>query len=458
MIFSVHVSRFISLFSFLQLVLWPILLVFAPSKVGAIDIDVNDVDSIKHASWVFAHGLMTYYNGNQTGQTPGMFVGPYYWWEAGGAWGSLLDYWFYTGDETYNDLVSSSLLFQVGNDWNYMPSNQTTSEGNDDQAFWGFTVMAAAERNFTNPPRDQPQWLELAQTVFDSMAQRWDTSTCGGGLRWQIFQFNNGYDYKNTISNAGLFMMAARLARYTENATYIEWAERTWDWTEGVGLLDTENYYFYDGGDTSDNCTEITDLQWTYNAAIFLAGSAYLYNYTESDVWQQRTQNILDGISVFFKSDTGVLFEAACEQSNTCDTDQKSFKAYMGRFLGLTAVLAPFTADTIQTHLTQTAAGVAQSCTGGSDGVTCGTSWIVDGWDNSWGLGQQMSALEVTQNLLVHTVPAPYTAANGGSSPGNSSGRTSRSSVTTTADRAGAGIVTSVILLMMLGATWWMAL
>jgi hypothetical protein len=22
------------------------------------------------------------------------------------------------------------------------------------------------------------------------MASRWDTTTCGGGLRWQIFQFN----------------------------------------------------------------------------------------------------------------------------------------------------------------------------------------------------------------------------------------------------------------------------
>ncbi|ODQ76852.1 hypothetical protein LIPSTDRAFT_102095 [Lipomyces starkeyi NRRL Y-11557] len=37
------------------------------------------------------------------------------------------------------------------------------------------------------------------------MAGRWDTSTCNGGLRWQIFESNSGYDYKNTISNAGLF-------------------------------------------------------------------------------------------------------------------------------------------------------------------------------------------------------------------------------------------------------------
>ncbi|KAK9347014.1 glycoside hydrolase [Lipomyces starkeyi] len=431
------------------------------NHASAIDIDVNNKDSITHAAWVFAHGLMTYYNGNQTGQTPGKFVSPYYWWEAGAAWGSLIDYWFYTGDDTYNEQVKSSLLFQVGTDNNYMPANESTSEGNDDQAFWGFTVMAAAERNFSNPDTNQPQWLALAQAVFDTMASRWDMSTCNGGLRWQIFQFNNGYDYKNTISNAGLFMMAARLARYTDNSSYVDWAERTWNWTESVGFLDTESYYFYDGANTDVNCAKwnITKYQWTYNAGIFMAGSAYLYNYTGSSLWAQRTQSILDNITIFFDSGTGIMYEVACEKSKTCDIDEKAFKAILARFMGLTAVLAPFTYNTIYEHLVQTVPGIAQSCVGGLDNVTCGTTWLEVGWDNTWGLGQQMSALEVVQNLLVQDVPAPYTAATGGSSPGitNVSGG-GNVKVLTTGDRAGAGILTSVALLMMLGWSWWIAL
>jgi hypothetical protein len=53
--------------------------------------------------------------------------------------------------------------------------------------FWGMAAMVAAELRFPDPPKDQPQWLSLAQAVFNTQAPRWDPTTCGGGLRWQIF-------------------------------------------------------------------------------------------------------------------------------------------------------------------------------------------------------------------------------------------------------------------------------
>jgi mannan endo-1,6-alpha-mannosidase len=64
--------------------------------------------------------------------------------------------------------------------------------------FWGYAVMAAAEYKFPDPPPNQPQWLALAQGVFNSQAARWDAGDCGGGLRWQIQISNPGYTYKNT--------------------------------------------------------------------------------------------------------------------------------------------------------------------------------------------------------------------------------------------------------------------
>lgn len=221
--------------------------------------------------------MMKYYAGNQTGQIPGLLPGPYYWWEAGAMFGSLIDYWYYTGDTTYNAVTSQAMLFQVGPDNDYMPPNQTKSEGNDDQGFWGLAAMSAAEVNFPNPPADQPQWLALAQAVFNSQALRWDVSTCGGGLRWQIFTFNNGYDYKNSISNGCFFNLAARLGAYTGNQTYIEWAEKTFTWVQSVGLL-SDQYYIYDGSDDTLNCTELDHIQWTYNAGVFLLGAATMWN------------------------------------------------------------------------------------------------------------------------------------------------------------------------------------
>jgi mannan endo-1,6-alpha-mannosidase len=222
--------------------------------------------------------MMVYYNGNTTGNVPGNLPSPYYWWEAGAFFGAMIDYWYYTGDTTYNDVTSQALLFQVGPNDDYMPPNQTKTEGNDDQGFWGLAAMTAAETNFQNPPSSQPQWLALAQAVFNTQAARWDTSTCGGGLRWQIFTFNNGYNYKNSISNGCFFNLGARLAKYTNNDTYAQWADKTWDWVTTVGLMDSQ-YYIYDGSDDTGNCSVINRLQWTYNAGVYLLGAATMYNH-----------------------------------------------------------------------------------------------------------------------------------------------------------------------------------
>jgi len=237
-------------------------------------------DSVRNASKTIANGLMAWYKGNVTGGTPGILPGPYYWWEAGGMFGHMINYWYYTGDTYYNDIVSEAILFQVGTGNDFLPANQTKDEGNDDQVFWAFTAMDAAELNFPeSTSADAPSWLSLAQAVFNEMAARWDTSTCGGGLRWQIYTFNAGYDYKNSISNLGLFQLAARLARYTDNSTYSDWAEKTWDWYTQASLWDAETYEIYDGTTTDSNCTSVDHFQWTYNYAAAISGAAYMYNH-----------------------------------------------------------------------------------------------------------------------------------------------------------------------------------
>lgn len=279
-------------------------------------------DSIKAAAKTIAYDMMSYYTGNVSGNTPGLLPEPYYWWEAGGMWGTLIDYWYYTGDDTYNDVVSQAMLFQVGVDNAYMPANQTKDEGNDDQGFWGMAAMSAAELNFPNPPSDEPQWLALAQGVFNSQALRWDTTTCAGGLRWQIFTFNNGYNYKNSISNGCFFNIAARLYAYTGNETYADWAEKAYDWVTAVGLLSSD-YYIYDGTDDTENCTSLNHIQWTYNSGVYLLGAATMWNKTGSDTWYTRTQGIMDASKVFFTgTDDQVMYEVACEPQNNCDTDQ----------------------------------------------------------------------------------------------------------------------------------------
>lgn len=196
---------------------------------------------------------------------------------------SLIDYWAFTGDSQYNAVTTQGMLHQVGPNRDYMTPNQTLTTGNDDQGFWGMAAMGAAELNFPDPPTGQPQWLALAQAVFETQVARWDTTTCGGGLRWQVFWFNAGYNYKNTISMGCFFNLAARLARYTGNATYAEWAVKAWDWTTEVGLI-SPKMEFFDGTDVLLHCAELNRLEWSYNAGVFLHGAANMYSYVSAPI------------------------------------------------------------------------------------------------------------------------------------------------------------------------------
>lgn len=236
------------------------------------------LDSIKKAMNTTAAQMLSYYTGYKPGDVAGNLP-PYYWWECGAMFGALVEYWHYTGDTTYNDWTYQAMVHQQGDRHDYNPSNQSKSMGNDDQIFWGFTVMAAAKYNFQNPPEGETQWLALAENLFDQQVARWDTKTCNGGIRWQVYPFTAGYNYKNTISQAGLFNIATRLAKWygSKNETFAKWADTIWDWTSGVGLM-TKDHIFYDGAYREDNCTKIPNEQHMYVPALFLHGAANMYN------------------------------------------------------------------------------------------------------------------------------------------------------------------------------------
>lgn len=144
--------------------------------------------------------------------------------------------------------------------------------------FWGLAAMTAAELQLPDVS-DGYSWLSLAQGVFNTQVKRWDTTSCNGGLRWQIWAYQAGYAMKNTISNAGLFQLAARLARYTGNSTYADWAETIWDWSASVPLLSNSTWNVADSTDTGNGCTTQGNNQWTYNYGAYIGGAAYLYNY-----------------------------------------------------------------------------------------------------------------------------------------------------------------------------------
>ena len=147
--------------------------------------------------------------------TPGLFSDDYYWWESGLAFNTLIEYYGLTNDSQFNARISQALQHQLGDSDAFMPANQTRS-------------------------------------------------------------FNDGFNYKNSASNGQFFLLAARLADLTGNATYAEWANKVYSWTTDVGLV-TDDHHVFDGTDDSKNCSEVNQIQWTSNHAEFTEGAALMY-------------------------------------------------------------------------------------------------------------------------------------------------------------------------------------
>ena len=139
-------------------------------------------------------------------------------------------------------------------------------------------AITAAELKYPDVP-EKPSWLGLAQAVLNTQWARWDTTKCGGGLRWQLYPYQAGYTTKNSVSNGGFFQLAARLATYTGNASYAKLADEMWDWSIGSPLVNPQTWHIGDTTSMESNCTDLGNIQWPYNNAMYLMGAAYMYNY-----------------------------------------------------------------------------------------------------------------------------------------------------------------------------------
>ncbi|KAI1331416.1 family 76 glycoside hydrolase [Xylariaceae sp. FL0255] len=449
-----------------------ILCLLSGQVLGALEVNFNDQASIKAAALLKAQDLLSFYHGDEPGWVPGILPGPppagdYYWWQGGAMWGALLDYRHATGDNQFDDVVSTALQFQVGDDRDYLPANWSASMGNDDQAFWGFASMLAAETGFSDPPADDPQWLALTQAVFNEQSNidRRAPETggkCDWGLRWQVYSTNNGWDYVNTVANACYFNIGARLARYTSNDTYGDLAEKTWDFLESVGYIN-DQFDVYDGAHLP-SCTDINKAQFSYNTAMMLQGCAFMYNHTNANAtWKTRLDGLSDNILTIFFRD-GIAYEPSCEPSpGSCNSDMESYRGYMHRWMANSIQLAPYLHDKFMPILLSSAQAAVKQCTGGSNGRMCGFHWTTGTYDGLLSASLEMNVLGALTALILPGTTPPLTSDTGGTSVGDPNAGQPKTTLkiwapVTTADRTGAGVLTAVLALGAGAVFAWMSI
>ncbi|KNG46721.1 glycoside hydrolase family 76 protein [Stemphylium lycopersici] len=298
---------------------------------------------------------------------------PYWWWQSGTTVEALLTYTSVVGDLQYEPLIESTILSQA------TPSNDfltVDATGNDDQAWWGLAAVSAAENKFP-VTSGNVAWIDLARNVYEQQKTRWGNEkkgeSCGGGLGWKIAKGdgNDGYFYKNGITNGLFFQLATRLARLSAQANETtsqdigDWADKVYTWSKDVGIVSNE-FDVFDGTDEKNGCIDLNHNRWSYNVGVYMYGCAVMAAHTGEDKWVERTKGFIDSANrTFVNPETGALWEQKCEGDGSCDTDQVSFKGLLARWLGATAEILPEVSQDAKGIVSRAATAVMNGTTQG---------------------------------------------------------------------------------------------
>lgn len=87
------------------------------SIAAGIQFNPDDEASLKAVTRQYAYGLMSLYKNNATNTSPqdiGTWPAPHYWWEGGAAWGGMIEYSMFTGDDSHVKTLQQALTANYG--------------------------------------------------------------------------------------------------------------------------------------------------------------------------------------------------------------------------------------------------------------------------------------------------------------------------------------------------------
>jgi predicted alpha-1,6-mannanase (GH76 family) len=238
------------------------------------------------------------------------------WWQQANVLETTIDYTSQTHVTTYIDRIATT--FNANKAHSFIINTYY-----DDEGWWALAWIKAYDLTHT------ADYLMMAKTLFNEMATGWD-STCGGGLWW-----SKEKTYKNAVSNELFLEVALRLHQRTPsdmvggggsayNTSYIDWANREWQWFKSSGMLNSSNL-INDGLDTS-TCKNNGDPTWTYNQGVILGALTDFYQITHDTSYLTQAEAIADANTVTNVDDQGILYEQNCEATESCGDDGPQFK------------------------------------------------------------------------------------------------------------------------------------
>jgi len=234
------------------------------------------------------------------------------WWNAANAITVLVNYSAVSGSTDYLPAIENT--FSLNSRQGFLNSFY------DDEGWWALAWVRAYDLT------QNPDYLNMASSIFDDMTGGWD-DVCGGGIWW-----SKDRTYKNAIANELFLSVAAHLAnRVTDpdlQASYADWADREWQWFLQSGMINAQNL-INDGLTRDGTCRNNGQTTWTYNQGVILGGLVELYQQSQDPSLPQAAQDIALAAINGLSDSCGILHDYHCEPQ--CGADTVQFKGIFVR-------------------------------------------------------------------------------------------------------------------------------
>lgn len=204
----------------------------------------GDVDAVHDA----IEAMNAFYN-----ETTGLWdTGP--WWHSGVALRAIAEYMLITGSDEYVDLAAYTVETQRAPlPWWTEGGGDFRADSTDDTGWWALALASLYQVT------GDSTYLDLAKEDEAYMYDYWNTTTCGGGLIWNI----PSRTYHNAISNELYLELTATLHNLIPGDTfYLSQALKEWEWFNATGMINSQGL-INDGLTEDASCVNNGQPVWT---------------------------------------------------------------------------------------------------------------------------------------------------------------------------------------------------
>ncbi|KAI2465347.1 glycoside hydrolase family 76 protein [Annulohypoxylon bovei var. microspora] len=260
------------------------------------------------------------------------------WWQSGVALWALAEYMVKSGDRDWLELAEDTVSIQRAPlSWWPEGGGDFRADSTDDTGWWALAMLSMYELT------GNEMYLDIAKEDEKYMFGYWNTTTCGGGLIWNI----PAGTYHNAISNELYLELTAKLHNLIPDDTvYLSHSIMEWEWFADSGMINSQNL-INDGLTDDTACVNNGMTTWTYNQGVILGGLVELAKATGDSSHLDTARDLADAaVNSTLLVQDGTVTEP-CSSEEQCEPNGTNFKGIFIRELGkLNAALAdhPYTA------------------------------------------------------------------------------------------------------------------